>query len=70
MPTVSSTKQPLRGVCWKKVAISYESAGVALFLFPPRRRQTHSRDRACGSPIKRAPSPTNSLEDEEKGKVD
>lgn len=26
MPTVSSTKQPLRGACWKKVAISYEGA--------------------------------------------
>lgn len=36
MPNVSSTKQPLRGACWKKVAISYESTGVALYFFPPR----------------------------------
>lgn len=41
MPTVSSTKQPLRGACWKKVAISYEDADPPP---PPTRcRQTHSR---------------------------
>lgn len=34
IPDAPSTKQPLRGTCWKKVAISYESAGVALHFFP------------------------------------
>lgn len=34
MPNAPSTKQPLRGTCWKKVAISYESADVALAFFP------------------------------------
>lgn len=46
MPNVSSAKQPLKGACWKKVAISYEMAGVALYFLPPRHKETHSLDRA------------------------
>lgn len=49
MPNVSSAKQPLRGTCWKKVAISYESSSVALYFFPPRHWQTCSLDSANGS---------------------